>query len=121
MDACGLMGAMTRDLVCASAWAATPDANSQFINLAPYQTIYLHSHIGNPDSYGPNGESTVIASVVVADNSPGDVITQHNNGLTASPIELPNLLADMHFSLRDYSGRLIDTDGHDIAFTLVIE
>ena len=108
--------------MCVSAWAAAPqDAISQFINLAPYQTIYLHSHIGNPDSYGPNGESTVIASVVVADNVPGDVITQSNNGLTASPIELPNLLADMHFSLRDYSGKIIDTDGHDIAFTLVID
>jgi hypothetical protein len=122
IDACGLAGFMTKDLVCVDAAAVGPqDASGEFINLAPYQTIYLHSHIGNPDSYGPGGESTVIASIVVADNSPGDVITQHNNGLTASPIELSNLLADMHFSLRDYNGKLIDTDGHDLSFTLVIE
>jgi hypothetical protein len=125
-DACGIIGAMTKDLICRNAadaanLAVPASATTQFINLAPYQTLYLHSHIGTPDSYGPNGESTVIASVVCGDTSVGDLITHHVNGLVASPIELPNLLADMHFSLRDYNGKIIDTDGHDIAFTLVVE
>ena len=126
IDACGIIGAMTKDLLCLDSVAAglaqvPQDATSQFINLAPYQTLYLHSHIGQPDSYGPSGETTVIASVVCGDSVPGDLITHHVNGLVASPIELPSLLSDMHFSLRDYNGKLIDTDGHDIAFTLVID
>ena len=92
-----------------------------FINLAPYQTLYLHSHIGDNDSYGPNGESTVIASIVVGNTVPGDLVTHHHNGLLASPIQLPPLLGIMHFSLRSYDGKVIDTDGHDLAFTLVVE
>jgi hypothetical protein len=91
------------------------------VNLSPYQTLYLHSHIGDSDSYGPNGESTVIASIVVGNTVPGDLITHHHNGLLASPIQLPPLLGIMHFSLRSYDGALINTDGHDVAFTLVVE
>ena len=94
---------------------------SQMVNLSPYQTLYLHSHIGDNDSYGPNGESTVIASIVVGNTVPGDLVTHHHNGLLASPIQLPPLLGMMHFSLRSYEGKVIDTDGHDLAFTLVVE
>ena len=53
LDACGLIGALTSNLVCLSTTTAaaaganrTPQALSQFINLSPYQTLYLHSHIG---------------------------------------------------------------------------
>lgn len=87
----------------------------------PYQTLYLHSHIGQPDAYGPSGETTIIASMCVGDAVPGDLITHHAYGLVASPIELPSLISDMHFSLRSFDGIAIDTDGHDIAFTLVID
>jgi hypothetical protein len=66
-DACGLIGALSSNLVCLSATAAAAASPARsasvvggFINLAPYQTLYLHSHIGDNDSYGPNGESTVI-------------------------------------------------------------
>ena len=127
-DACGLNGALTNNLVCLSTTAAAAAIPSRsafisggFINLAPYQTLYLHSHIGQPDSYGPSGETTIIASVVCGDSVPGDLITHHANGLVASPIELPSLISDMHFSLRSFDGKVIDTDGHDIAFTLVID
>jgi hypothetical protein len=117
-DACGLIGALSSDLVCLSATAAaaaSPVRSASvvggFINLTPYQTLYLHSHIGDNDSYGPNGGNTV----------PGDLITHHHNGLLASPIQLPPLLGMMHFSLRSYDGAVIETDGHDLAFTLVVE
>ena len=93
----------------------------QVVNLSPYQTLYLHSHIGDNDSYGPNGESTVIASVITSNTVPGDLITHHRYGLLASPIQLPPLLGIMHFRLRSYDGKVIETEGHDIAFTLVVE
>jgi hypothetical protein len=131
MDACEIVGAMTRDLVCRSATAAanmsqptltiTPDVLSQYISLAPFQTIYLHSHIGTPESYGPSGETTVIASIVVGNTVPGDLVTHHHNGLVASPIDLPPLIGIMHFSLRTWNGRILDMQGHDIAFTLVVD
>ena len=91
------------------------------VNLSPYQTLYLHSHIGDNDSYGPEGSSTVIASITTGSTVPGDIITHHHNGLLVSPIQLPPLLGMMHFSLRAYDGKVIQTDGHDIAFTLVVE
>ena len=128
-DASALVGAMTKDIQCinaadAGSLTAAQIVNlrtSQMVNLAPYQTIYLHSHIGQPDSYGPSGETTVIASMCVGDSVPGDLITHHANGLVASPIELPSLISDMHFTLRSFDGHVIETDGHDIAFTLVID
>jgi hypothetical protein len=94
---------------------------SQVVNLSPYQTLYLHSHIGDNDSYGPNGESTVIAIIVCGNTVPGDLITHHHNGLLASPIQLPPLLGILHFSLRSYDRNVIETEGHDFAFTLVVE
>lgn len=51
-----------------------------FINLAPNQTLYLHSHIDEPDSYGPDGESTVIASVIRGNTVPGYLVTRHHMG-----------------------------------------
>jgi hypothetical protein len=131
MDACGVVGAMTKDLVCRSATAAaamsqptltiTADVTSQFVNLAVHQTIYLHSHIGTPESYGPSGETTVLASVVVGNTIPGDLVTHHHNGLVASPIDLPPLIGIMHFSLRTWNGKVLDMQGHDIGFTLVVD
>ena len=128
-DACALVGAMTKNIQCLhplqsqhlTASQVNDLRTSQMVNLSPYQTLYLHSHIGDNDSYGPNGESTVIASIVVGNTVPGDLVTHHHNGLLASPIQLPALLGIMHFSLRSYDGKVIQTDGHDIAFTLVVE
>jgi len=128
-DASALVGAMTKDIQCInSADAGSLTAaqindlrTSQMVNLSPYQTLYLHSHIGDNDSYGPEGSSTVIASIVVGNTVPGDLITHHHNGLLASPIQLPPLLGMMHFTLRSYDGKVLDTEGHDLAFTLVVE
>ena len=58
-----------------------------------------------------NGESTVIASVVTGKTLPGDLVTHHHNGLLASPIELPSLFGDMHFSLRSSDGKIIESEG----------
>ena len=128
-DCCGLVGAMTKDIQCIhplhaqglTASQVNDLRTSQMVNLSPYQTLYLHSHIGDNDSYGPEGSSTVIASITTGNTVPGDLITHHHNGLLASPIQLPPLLGLMHFSLRSYDGALINTDGHDVAFTLVVE
>ena len=122
-DACDVVGAMTRDIVCSFSvpLGAAVDATSQFVSFAPYRTLYIHSHIGTPQSYGPNGETTVIASIVVGNTVPGDLVSHHHQGLLASPIDLPPVLGDMHFTLRDYQGRVIDTDGHPISFTLVCD
>ena len=127
-NSCGLIGALSSNLVCLSttaAAAASPIRSASvqggFINLAPYQTLYLHSHIGDNDAYGPNGESTVIANIVVGNTVPGDLVTHHHNELLVSPIQLPPLLGIMHFSLRFYDGKVIDTEGHAVAFTLVVE
>jgi hypothetical protein len=123
MDGSALVGAMAKDLICRDAAAAgslnTPaDATSNF---SPFQTIYLHSHIGTPESYGPSGETTVIASIVVGNTVPGDLVTHHHNGLLASPIDLPPLIGIMHFSLRSWDGKVMDMQGHDVAFTLVVD
>jgi len=124
-DASDVVGCMTKQLVCY--FNSNPQVNaavvaiSQFVSFAPYRQIYIHSHIGAPNSYGPEGSSTVIGSMIVGNTIPGDLISHHHQGLLATSIDLPPLLDSMHFTLRDFMGRIIDTDGHDISFSLVVD
>ena len=80
----------------------------------------MHSHIGNPKSIGPRGESTIIKKVVVGNTVPGDVIVESlQHGIDY--IELPTALSSMYFSLRDSNGKTVDLQGHSLSLTLVVQ
>jgi hypothetical protein len=117
-DACEVVGCLTGSFFA----NASAPATGSIISLQPYRQLFLHSSsLGEASSYGPNGESTIIASVLVGNTVVGDLITSFNQGLMASAVQCPSVLCSLHFQLKDSNGKVIDCEGHDIGFTLVTE
>jgi len=89
---------------------------TEWIDLLPYHQLFLHSHVGAPTSQGPRGENTIARRIVVT-GSPGDLIVDHLS-TQMDYLELGEQLSTLHFSLRDVEGKLINTRGHPISFSI---
>ena len=92
---------------------------SGFVSMIPYRTLFLHSHLGSPLSVGPRGENTIVRRLIVGHTLPGQVVLD-NLGTELDNIELPPMLSEMHFSVRDIYGRPVKLS-HSISFALVIK
>ena len=92
---------------------------TSFVSMIPYRTLFLHSHLGAPLSVGPRGENTIVRRIVVGHTLPGQVILD-TLSTELDAIELPPILSEMHFSVRDIFGRPVDLK-HSISFALVIK
>ena len=92
---------------------------SSFVSMIPYRTLFLHSHLGSPLSVGPRGENTIVRRIIVGHTLPGQIILD-NLGTELDNIELPPMLSEMHFSVRDIYGRPVELS-HSISFALVIK
>ena len=114
-DACRLIGNLSTPIYAIN---AAGSFQTDFIDLLPYHILYLHSHIGAPTSQGPRGENTIVRRIVVT-GTPGDLIVDHLS-TQMDYIELGDSLSTLHFSLRDVEGRIVDTRGHSIAFSLCL-
>ena len=112
-DASRLIGNLTSP---AFAVNSSQSFNSEWIDLLPYHQLFLHSHIGAPTSQGPRGENTIARRIVVT-GSPGDLIVDHLS-TQMDYLELGEQLSTLHFSLRDVEGKLINTRGHSISFSI---
>ena len=93
--------------------------NSLFVP-GKQRTLFLHSHLGSPLSVGPRGENTIVRRIIVGHTLPGQIILDNLNSAELDNIELPPMLSEMHFSLRDIYGRPVEID-HSISFSLVIK
>ena len=92
---------------------------SGFVSMIPYRTLFLHSHLGSPLSVGPRGENTIVRRLIVGHTLPGQVVLD-NLGTELDNLELPPMLSEMHFSVRDIYGRPVELS-HSISFALVIK
>ena len=92
---------------------------TSFVSMIPYRTLFLHSHLGSPLSVSPRGENTIVRRIIVGHTLPGQVILD-NLSTEMDSIELPPMLSEMHFSLRDIYGRPVELS-HSISFALVIK
>ena len=90
-----------------------------FVSMIPYRTLFLHSHLGSPLSIGPRGENTIVRRIIVGHTLPGQVVLD-NLSTEIDNIELPPMLSEMHFSVRDIYGRPVELS-HSISFALVIK
>ena len=115
-DACAVVGVNTGAFQANLQGGIT----TQFCNFQLYKQIYLHSsNLGEANSHAPDGSQTCIAAISVGNTVAGDVISSHHQGLTASSLALPSFLDSIHVQLKSADGKVIDTDGHDVCFTLV--
>ena len=92
---------------------------SGFVSMIPYRTLFLHSHLASPLSVGPRGENTIVRRIIVGHTLPGQVVLD-NLSTEIDNIELPPMLSEMHFSVRDIYGRPVELS-HSISFALVIK
>ena len=93
---------------------------SSFVSMIPYRTLFLHSHLGSPLSVGPRGENTIVRRIIVGHTLPGQIILDNLSSAELDNIELPSMLSEMHFSVRDIYGRSVELS-HSISFSLVIK
>jgi len=112
-DASRLIGNLKSPAVAVN---SSQSFTTEWVDLLPYHQLFLHSHIGAPTSQGPRGENTIARRIVVT-GSPGDLIVDHLS-TQMDYLDLGEQLSTMHFSLRDVDGKLVDTRGHSISFSI---
>jgi hypothetical protein len=118
-DACNLCGinyGATDDVAVLHSGA---DYRGSVVQLVPYKVLYLHSNIGDSQSYGAQGESGIVRRISVT-GSCGDMI--HDSLSTEIDlISLPRLISTFWFALRDKYGRDVDLLGHSMQIGLIVK
>jgi hypothetical protein len=95
------------------------DYRGAVVQLVPYKVLYLHSNIGDSQSYGAQGESGIVRRISVTGTC-GDMI--HDSSTTEIDlISLPQVLSTFWFALRDKYGRDVDLLGHSLQLSLIVK
>jgi hypothetical protein len=119
-DACNLCGinyGATADDV--ALFHSGADYRGSVVQLVPYKVLYLHSNIGDSQSYGAQGESGIVRRISVT-GSCGDMI--HDSLSTEIDlVSLPRLISTFWFALRDKYGRDVDLLGHSMQIGLIVK
>jgi hypothetical protein len=92
-------------------------------NVQAYQQLFLRSSLasGTPESLGVNFEPDVLRRIVIG-NTPahGLVLDQH-----MTPYDYTTLasteISSMWFEITDVWGKLVDTHGHSVSFSLIFQ
>jgi hypothetical protein len=119
-DACNLCGIHYGASTLETAFFhSTADYRGSVVQLVPYKVLYLHSNIGDSQSYGSQGESGIVRRIAVT-GSCGDLI--HDTLSTEIDlISLPRLISTFWFALRDKYGHDVDLLGHSMQIGLIIK
>src|SRR5665648_698842 len=95
------------------------DYRGSVVQLVPYKVLYLHSNIGDSQSYGAQGESGIVRRIPITGTC-GDII--HDSLSTEIDlISLPRLISTFWFALRDKYGRDVDLLGHSMQIGLIVK
>ena len=121
LDDCGgVIGAAGATLTCSITSGSSASADSGFVSLVPYRTLYIHSNsIGSSLAHGPQGQTDIVAKLQLGDTMPGQAVIHHPSTNSES-FSMPPSLSQLGFSLRDSQGRVCDLQGHSMSFTIVI-
>jgi hypothetical protein len=119
-DACNLCGInMGASALETAFFHSGADYRGSVVQLVPYKVLYLHSNIGDSQSYGSQGESGIVRRISVT-GSCGDMI--HDSSSTEIDlISLPPVLSTFWFALRDKHGRDVDLLGHSLQLSLIVK
>src|SRR5665648_9611 len=119
-DACNLCGINSGASALETAiFYGGTDYRGSVVQLVPYKVLYLHSNIGDSQSYGSQGESGIVRRISVT-GTLGDMI---HDSLTTEVdlISLPRLISTFWFALRDKYGRDVDLLGHSLQLSLIVK
>ena len=92
--------------------------NSNFLNLQPIRNIYIHSSLGNYNTFGARGETSIIKKIPV---------TANINEVIFDQVLVSNDFGDcskqtvrsISFELKDVRGNYINFRGANLSFSLI--
>jgi len=89
------------------------------VNTQPYHQLFLRSSLGNGyDAIGPDGSSDICRRIVCQVPLNDIIIDQH--GLPHDSITVGNReISSLSFRLTSVDGRVVDTKGHHISFSII--
>ena len=92
--------------------------NSSFLNLQPIRNIYIHSSLGNYNTFGARGETSIIKKIPVTANINevifDQVLTSNDFGDCSK-----QTMRSITFELKDVRGNYINFRGADLSFSIV--
>ena len=123
MDAGSVLGIQSGALL-----QATPGTNSNTVtfpdavNCQPYHHLFLRSiglGSGNDVSGNVPGSSDIIRRVIVSAPQNGINVDQHSLPYDSVTIGEGREISSLSFRLTDYRGKVVDTRGHPLSFSLI--
>ena len=116
--ACGFLNGTF--LSSSGAAVAAPDAP----DVQPYKQLFIRSNLasGSSQSLGVNGETDIIRRIVIG-NTPqsGMIHDMHANLLDCVKITGSPEYSQLWFQVVDVEGRVVNTHGHPISFSVVFQ
>ena len=88
------------------------------LNLQPIRNIYIHSSIGNYNTIGPRGETSIVKKVAVTANSGDYIFDQVMTGNDFGDCS-KQTLRTISFELKDSQGNYINLHGINLSFSLI--
>ena len=117
--ACGFLDGSTMDVTHLTS-ATAPNAP----DVQPYKQLFLRSNLGggSSESLGVNGETDIIRRIVVANTPMNSIIHDvHSNTNDCVTINGHPELNQLWFQLIDIEGRVVNTHGLPISFSIIFE
>ena len=106
----------------------TIDKNSPFytssisykgaLNLQPIRNIYIHSSLGNYNTLGPRGETSIVKKVPVTSNSGDYIFDQVLTGNDFGDCS-KQTIRSINFELKDVHGNNINLHGNNLSFSVI--
>ena len=106
----------------------TLDKNSPFytslisykgaLNLQPIRNIYIHSSLGNYNTLGPRGETSIVKKVPVSSNSGDYIFDQVLTGNDFGDCS-KQTIRSINFELKDVHGNNINLHGNHLSFSVI--
>ena len=117
MDAGVVAGFTTGGVLTGNATTSVTAAG--VVNVLPHHQLFLRSNLGNGnDTYGADGSSDIIRRVTVQVGLNEMIVDQHtlpNDFVSSGSREISSL----RFSLTDVFGKVVNTHGHPISFSII--
>ena len=103
-----LMGSSVADVIA-------PDV----VNILPYHQLFLRSNLGSGnDTFGADGSSDIVRRITVQVGLNEMIVDQHTLGFD-SVSSGSREISSLRFRLTDVFGKVVDTHGHPISFSII--
>jgi hypothetical protein len=103
---------------------AAPLSGPQAPDVQPYKQLFIRSNLagGSSESFGPNGETDIVRRVVVGNTElNGQIYDIHSQAHDHVMINGKQEFNSLWFQLVDKDGRVVDTHGLPLSFSIIFE